>query len=394
MPSGDKKTGLQMPSRRPLAGFVLTTLILVVFVGLLGWWFVSSRAPEADVPELRGLTLSEATARAQVAGFSLAPLVENSGARTEAPNAVVRRQKPESGSRAAKGRPIVVTLGSADARKLTMPDLFGLDLAQATDALAEAGLVLAEVLAGEPGGGSPGKVIRQQPEAGREVSAGEAVALWLPPELVKVPRLTGFTPGEARSLARRSGLELQLVEQTGDEGTPGTIVRQSPEPGSEIADGGQVVCVVNTAAEATAAAGSEPAGASDTYEALFRSLASWYSFPVLHPVVLPAGLSLGEAAENPRHVASTAGASGFEVTFAGEGSTARVVLMEGNWIDPPGAPEQATLDVRGHAATLLHEGDEIVLFWEESGIRYALRAYGLEETDVIAVANQMKAVGE
>src|SRR5665648_459531 len=147
MPSGDKKTGLQMPSRRPLAGFVLTTLILVVFVGLLGWWFVSSRAPEADVPELRGLTLSEATARAQVAGFSLAPLVENSGARTEAPNAVVRRQKPESGSRAAKGRPIVVTLGSADARKLTMPDLFGLDLAQATDALAEAGLVLAEVLA-------------------------------------------------------------------------------------------------------------------------------------------------------------------------------------------------------------------------------------------------------
>src|SRR5680860_913310 len=74
-----------------------------------------------------------------------------------------------------------------------------------------------------------------------------------------------------------------------------------------------------------------------------------------------------------------------KTTRAGEGSTARVVLMEGNWIDPPGAPEQATLDVRGHAATLLHEGDEIVLFWEESGIRYALRAYGVEKTDVVAV---------
>ncbi len=394
MPSGDKKTGLQMPSRRPFAGFVLTTLVLVVFVGLLGWWFVSSRAPEAEVPELRGLTLSEATARAQVAGFGLTPLVGNSGTQTEEPNAVIRGQEPESGSRAARGRPIVVTLGSADAPNLTMPDLAGLDLAQAEDILARAGLVLAEVLAGEPGGGSPGKVIRQQPAAGRQISAGEAVALWIPPELVEVPRLVGFTAEEARSLARRSGFALRLVEQTGGEGLPGTVVRQSPEPGSEIADGGQVVCVVNAAAEAAAANGSEPAVVSDTYEALFRSLASWYSFPVLHPAVLPAGLSLGGAAENPRHVASTAGASGFEVTFEAGGSAARVVLMEGNWIDPPGGPEQATLEVRGHAATLLREGDEIVLFWEESGVRYALRAYGLEETDVIAVANQMKAVGE
>ncbi len=394
MPSRDKKTGLQMPSRRPLAGLVLTTLVLLLFVGLLSWWFVSSRAPEAEVPELRGLTLSEATSLAQLAGFSLTPVAGNSAAQTEEPNAVVRQQQPESGSKVTQGQPIVVTLGSATVHNLTMPDLSGLDLAQATDALVRAGLVLAEVLAGEPGSGSPDKVVSQQPEAGQAIAAGEAVTLWIPPELAKVPRLVGSTPQEARSLVRRSGLELQLLEQASDKSLPGTIIRQSPEPGSEIASGGQVVCVVNAAVDTVGEDGPEAGGAPDTHEDLFHSLASWYSFPVLHPAVLPGDLKLGGAAGNPRHVASTAGASGFEVTYEGRGSAARLVLMEGNWIDPPGALEQTTLDVRGHAATLLHEGDEIVLFWEESGIRYALRAYGVEKTDVVAVANQMKAVGE
>lgn len=389
--SRDKKTGLQMPTRRPLAGIVLTTLILILSVGLLGWWFVSARTPAVEVPELIGLTLSEATARAQSAGLGLMPVDEEGGKEAEDPSALIRAQQPDPGSRTTKGQAIVVTL-AAEPQSFPMPDLDGLDLSQATDALVAAGLALEDVIETGQGSGRPGDVVQQEPAAGREVSAGRRVVLWTLTDLVPVPRLVGQTAEEAGSSARDSGFELQLLEENSDEGLPGTIVRQTPSPGKKISRGARVVCVVNAtlSAKASDAEGAAP----KTLEELYRSLASWYSFPVLCPGEVPGELRLAGTSENPRHVASTTGVSGFEVTYKGSSSGSELVVMEGNWIDPPGGSEEESVQVRGYGATLFHEGDEIVLFWEERGIRYALRGYGLEESIVIAIANQMQVVEE
>jgi len=119
------------------------------------------------VPDVMGLAPAEAEARLLAAGLLPG---EVKGEVRE--GATVRRQSPAAGARAPLGSAVALELAPPS---LPMPDLAGLDAAEAERRLAAAGLVLARRV--EVPGPRPGFVVAQDPPAGREVTPGAAVVL-------------------------------------------------------------------------------------------------------------------------------------------------------------------------------------------------------------------------
>jgi stage V sporulation protein D (sporulation-specific penicillin-binding protein) len=115
--------------------------------------------------------------------------------------------------------------GETPAPGVTVPDVTGLGVDEARRALAEAGLD--SVL-----DGAGGKVIRQLPVAGAQMSAGALVMLYVAGpaangESVQVPDVVGMPVTEANRLIKSYGLEMEI------DGC-GLAVSQSPVAGTTV----------------------------------------------------------------------------------------------------------------------------------------------------------------
>jgi beta-lactam-binding protein with PASTA domain len=112
---------------------------------------------------------------------------------------------------------------------VVVPNLVGMTVGEARDALDGARLELGEV-------SGTGDVVRDQdPTAGTEVEPGTAVAVGVAvaePSVVVVPDLVGTLVSEAPDVLEPLGLTLGGVSGEGD-----TIRSQSPVPGSEVPSG-------------------------------------------------------------------------------------------------------------------------------------------------------------
>lgn len=127
------------------------------------------------------------------------------------------------------------TAGSLPAETVTMPDLVGLQTADAERLAAEAGLYLQVQGAASAGA----RVLRQVPPPGAAVARWSTVlgyttpALALPEQTVTVPDLQGMTLAQAAVALGVEGLQLQA------DGS-GNVVAQSPAPGAALHPGGVV----------------------------------------------------------------------------------------------------------------------------------------------------------
>jgi beta-lactam-binding protein with PASTA domain len=118
----------------------------------------------------------------------------------------------------------------------TVPDLTGLTLEEAR-ALLEKENVRVRVRR-TPSDGPVGEVLEQSPAAGTRLSPDTVAVLTVsgrsPPERVTVPSVEGLQAGEAASILRRAGLQLQLRTIRSSE-PEGVVVSQAPGPDEEVA---------------------------------------------------------------------------------------------------------------------------------------------------------------
>jgi serine/threonine-protein kinase len=118
------------------------------------------------------------------------------------------------------------------------PDLLGLPIEQARAVLADQGLNLRLDETGryDPAH-SPGTVARQEPGPRTLVKRGSTVevVLSLGPEQVTVPDLTGKTLTSAQLTLAAAGLTLGRTVSVFGLGEPGTVVRQDPAAGRNVA---------------------------------------------------------------------------------------------------------------------------------------------------------------
>ena len=195
---------------------------------------VSSGPAPVEVPDLRNMTLADATERLD----SLGLVIEASEAFHEEIDAgrVVSQSVPPAES-VAPDTSVAVVVSSGPA-PIEIPDLRDVAYVEAAAWLTDAGLSPKRQDAFD-NDVAEGLVIRTEPAAGAEVRRGAEVVVVVSrgPDLVEVPRVRGLTVEDATDVLTDAGFEVEIDGRF----RPGREVSaQSPAPGSRVPRGSVV----------------------------------------------------------------------------------------------------------------------------------------------------------
>ncbi|WP_326816926.1 MULTISPECIES: Stk1 family PASTA domain-containing Ser/Thr kinase [unclassified Streptomyces] len=170
---------------------------------------VLSRGPEiVKVPDVRGTGLAEA--RRALKKVGLVPGMVTKEFSEDIGQGQVIRTDPGAG--AERHPDSAVALVVSKGSPVDVPDLTGLSVQEATDALDEEGLK-AEVLPGRVN--SPeaaGDIARQSPGGGTRAAEGDTITLTVSkgPRMIDVPDVTGKDIDEATRLLKAAGFEVKV----------------------------------------------------------------------------------------------------------------------------------------------------------------------------------------
>lgn len=222
-----------------------------LMVVLLAGFFVGSfmsfgrfwSTAEVTVPDVTGkpLTLARQTLEDSKLRVNVAEVYD-----ANVPAGQVVSQDPPAGSKVKEDRLVTINV-SRGGEDLEMPDLRGLDRADAEAKLRKMGLVLGRVYE-KHSNDDPDVVIDQEPKAGRKLSKGATVDLTVSKgkqaRKSSVPNVKGGTEEAARNALRSRGFNVE-VEYKADSQAAGTVVSQSPGSGTELEEGATVQLVIS-----------------------------------------------------------------------------------------------------------------------------------------------------
>jgi len=211
-------------------------------------YFPAGADPSAamvDVPPLVGLRVEQA--RELLDGKGLILTLEGEKDDADVPAGAIVSQAPLAGSRARGGGEVraVVSRGLS---KVTVPDVGGLSLDQASQKLV-AGHLEAGTQMPTPSASVPlGQVVGTSPKAGTEVAPRSKVEILLSsgPAEVEVPKVTGLSSRKAKETLEKAGFQVGTTSYSYDEDRAGYVVlRQDPAAGQKAAPGAKINLVVN-----------------------------------------------------------------------------------------------------------------------------------------------------
>ncbi|MEW5724866.1 MAG: PASTA domain-containing protein [Thermodesulfobacteriota bacterium] len=209
---------------------------------------------EVEVPDLRGLDGIAALRTLSDLGLNLK--VKAADFSDTVPKDHVVSQEPTPGSRLKRKRDVKVVLSKGSAA-VSLPDLRGLSLAQASSILAQSRLDTGLVSYTYGQGAEQGRdrVLAQVPEPMSSVPVGTKVDLLLSlgprPYFMAMPDLTGEPYSTALTALERAGLALGRLETQFLPTWPAeTVVVQYPRPGTMVARGALVRLTINRTREA------------------------------------------------------------------------------------------------------------------------------------------------
>jgi serine/threonine-protein kinase len=238
------------PAPRRTGRYVLLGLAVLVVLGLaaaVGWALFRPDAEQVRVPDLVGATVDEAEQTLEGRGLQVGEVTERVD--PDAPDGTIIEQSPESDALVDAGTPVDLVVSSGPETTL-VPQVVGLDIADARPLITEAGLVIGNINS-QSSDQPEGTVLAVRPAEGTEVDAGSAVNLRVSSGTSRVPDVVGLSIGEARAILVQQGFEVLVTEQPTDEQPPGVVVFQAPPAGTEVAAGTRVAITVATAPEPT-----------------------------------------------------------------------------------------------------------------------------------------------
>lgn len=222
-------------------------LVMVLMAGFFVGAFMSFgrfwSTAEVKVPDVTGkpLTLARQTLEDSKLRVNVAEVYD-----ANVPAGQVVSQDPPAGATVKEDRLVTINV-SRGGEDLEMPDLKGLDRADAETKLKKMGLVLGRVYE-KYSNEDQDVVIDQEPKAGRKLSKGATVDITVSKgkqaRKTTVPNVRGGTEEAARSALKGKGLNVE-VEYQADSQAAGTVVSQSPGSGTEMEEGGTVQLVVS-----------------------------------------------------------------------------------------------------------------------------------------------------
>lgn len=225
--------------RRPPWWVWALVVLAIAALGVGAYLLLSSDTKQVEVPKVVGLQQAAATTILRNQGFSAR--VER--VRSDSPEGIVLRQDPQPQTKVDEGSEVTLTVsdGPGDG---TVPDVQGQPRDEAEKRLKDAGFKV-RVQTETSDSVSAGDATRTSPPSGSQLTKGSTVSLFISSGRGKtsVPSVIGQTQSAAESEITSAGLQVSVSEEESDQ-TPGTVIRQSPDGGTEVEKGTSVSIVV------------------------------------------------------------------------------------------------------------------------------------------------------
>lgn len=193
------------------------------------------------VPNIVGLSLTEASDRLSAAGLKLSPPTPMPSERF--PEGHLISQRPEAGRVIRSGRPVHTAISRGLTSTMT-PSLVGKRLSEAATVLAEAGLDVSAEEARFNHTSPRDTIIGQEPPPGEPLAEGASIKLLIsngPYSGLMLPDLTGLTLAEAKAELERLGVEGVAVQENRADAPYGKVFEQSKPPGTVIQSDMEVI---------------------------------------------------------------------------------------------------------------------------------------------------------
>ena len=210
--------------------------------------------PETDLVRMVDLVgRGEATALKLLANLGL-----TAGARETVADAnnvgLILGHIPEAGAEVPRGTAVDYSVGISD--QITVPDVVGLTLDQAAEALDGLGLIRGALIQVEVSNERGGLIVEQVPRAGAQVGQGTAVDLSIgvaseaPPDLIAVPDVIGLSRDDAQQVLKSANLregEISQIPVAAEK--VGQVLTQSPGAGATVVPETSIALGIGTLAD-------------------------------------------------------------------------------------------------------------------------------------------------
>jgi eukaryotic-like serine/threonine-protein kinase len=229
-----------------LGGIILLALITGVVLYMTG--VIGTR--QAEVPDVSGMSVEEASDELEQAGFLAGELKEEHSPDIEEGSVI--RTNPQAGRVRDEGETIDL-LVSMGPEKVELTDFTGRDHESLSDVIEDYGfrnVEVNEVFSEE----APGTIISQDPEAGMEIAPSQTdlvLTVSKGVEMIGTENLSGFDEQQLNDYAKRSGFNIRIVaEQPSGSVEAGRVISQDPEAGTELEKGSTIEVVLSKGPEA------------------------------------------------------------------------------------------------------------------------------------------------
>jgi eukaryotic-like serine/threonine-protein kinase len=241
VPPEDPVAELEEADRRNWGRIAVIALVVLALAALaFGAWALLT-PEQREVPNVVGKRSDTAAQILQNAGFEvdIVPIQSDTVAEGR-----VAGQRPEAGTEADEGSLVTITVSSGPG-DAPVPLVQGLTADEAADALREAGFK-SQVRREFSDTVRNGRVIETSPPEGTTARKGTTVTLIVSRgrEKVAVPDVVGQPRDEAERALQDAGLQASVREEESEDADAGTVLRQDPVPGSQLAKGRTVALVV------------------------------------------------------------------------------------------------------------------------------------------------------
>lgn len=222
-----------LPERKRHMPVWLVIILVIVVLGVVGYGLYYTYEQEEwggkTIPTVVGLTEEEAVEDLEELGFT----VEVTYVGRDSDLGLVLSCSPSAGTRTELTE--IITLTVATAR--TIPDVVGLDVESASDALGDAGADNIS-LTYQNSSEEAGTVISVSPDVGEAFVSSDTITLVIA-QAYTVPNVVGLTLEEAEEALSNSGLTYTVTYVDSDEDKY-TVISSSPTVG-EVVDAGAAV---------------------------------------------------------------------------------------------------------------------------------------------------------
>ena len=223
----------------------LAIIAALVVIGVIVFIVSNGSAKEVDVPNVTNSSLAEATKALEDAGLEVGNINRVTDD-TQEDNTVVG-QDPEGGEKVPEGSRVNLTVTQAS-ETFEMPPLEGSTLEEARKIGDQYGFTVEENGEEASDDVEEGKIIRQDPQAGKEVKKGQNVLVVVStgPESDTMPNLDDVPEEQAKKQLEDAGYTVTVERASSSNTDKGCVMMTSPRKGEPVQKGQNIIITIST----------------------------------------------------------------------------------------------------------------------------------------------------